>query len=370
MNDESARSAVPANPRKPRVLLTSAGSLLGRSIMDSLKDRRDGLVLIAGDADPSAPALDECDEGVVLPSSDAPDFGAVVDELCRERGIDLVIPGRDPDVVALSALSDDPESAVRVLGPSSHLVRQARDKWLTAQWCAEAGIPFAPTVCTDSPDIDAELEELIGEWGLPLVCKPRDGSGSLGVTILTTPGQVSVAAKRPGFVIQPYLDPPLPARLEIDQSAGVPLFWEVPTTEPLVAGAIGPDGELGPMVCCEVDHRLGRVERVRLRHDPALLEFGELVVGRAVEAGWRGPVNFPCRIGPDGLMAIELNARFTGSSSSRLMLGQDEVRWLVNRWLSADVIPAYQGPVTDEVVRTFTQYPASAVREAQGSSTG
>ncbi len=347
-----------AGPRPGRLLLTSAGSLVGRCLMDVLRGRRDGLVLVGADLAPQGVTASECDLTHPLPATDDPRFTAAVEQLCLDDDIDLVIPCRDPDALVLARANDDPASPVRTASPPEPLVAMTRDKWLTHEWCRQRGIPFAPSVCTDVSSAD-DVDSLVAAWGYPLVAKPRGGSGSLGVRVLTGPEHLAAARELPGYLIQPFLDPPPPAALELDLAAGLPLFWEIPVhATPALTIVIGPDGTAMQPLCFAADQRLGRVEAVQRLDDPALADFAAVMSRAFQEAGWRGPLSMPLRRGPDGWYIIELNPRFSGGTSGRLLLGFDEVRWVVNRWLGWDAVPAWTGRPTGRVQRLLQDFPA------------
>jgi carbamoyl-phosphate synthase large subunit len=345
-------------PDVARVLVTSVGSLVGRGVLDVLVGRRQRLHLVGGDADPVSPAFAECDEWVHLPASTDADFVPAVEEACRRFGVDLVIPGRDPDVLALSVANDDPASPVTGPIAPAALVTATRDKWETAHLCARLGVPFAPTVCTDEPRAAEHAAELVHEWGFPLIAKPRRGSGSLGVRVLLDHGHLDACLALADYIVQPFLDPPSAASLAIEASKGVPLFWEVPVIDtPAVMAVIEPDGGVRGPVCCAVTQRLGRVEDVRLVTDESMIEFATTAVHRFRDAGWRGPLNLPLRAGPMGWYVIEINPRFTGSTSSRLHLGFDEVGITINAWTGRTIVAPVAAPPVSRVRRILHDFP-------------
>jgi carbamoyl-phosphate synthase large subunit len=316
------------------VLLTSAGSLLGRGILSTLEGRRQRLHLVGADLNPDSVGAQVCDEAIPLPPVDAPDFAESVLKAVDTYGIDLVIPGRDPDLLALAGVD------VPMAGPSESLVAVTRDKWATAQWCASQGIPFAPTVATPVSSVP---------WTPPLIAKPRDGSGSLGVRVLLTPTQVARACATPGLIIQPFLDPP--GELVPDLRDGVPLFWEVACrAEYGVQALIGPNSEMGPWFCFISEHRLGRNEWLAPCDEPSLGSFAAEVVPQLAVAGFRGPVNVQVRRSGSQWQVIEINPRFSGGTSGRYLLGFDEVGWVLNRWLGEGTVPPGPAVVADEVV--------------------
>lgn len=340
------------------MLLTSVGSGVGRCVLQTLVGRRDDLHIVGGDTDPATSIFADCDDAVVLPATDDPDFVGAVAAACVRFGVDLVIPARDPDAEKLAQAAESTEWPAPLASPAAALVAMTRDKWATYEWCRERGIPFADSVAAGRPDSIEAAVALVDRWGFPLISKPRAGSASLGVSVITTPAQLAAAAALPGMVLQPFLSPPEPDRLELDTSAEVPLFWEVPCPdEPAIMGLIGPDGEIGPHLCFTATHRPGRNEELRQRPDPELEVFAAWVLGRFRDEGWRGPLNLQLRRGPDAWHIIEINPRFTGGTSGRLHLGLDEVRWIVNRWLGAEIVPPWPHPPVSRVQRHLTEVP-------------
>lgn len=340
---------------------------MARCVLDSLSGRRANLWIVGADTRVDAPALAECDEVVDLPGTDDVDYVAAVSAACQD--IDLLIPGRDPDVALLAPAATDPSSPVRMACAPPKLVNMTRDKWETARWCAAQGVPFAPTVATGGPESVSQASQLIDAHGFPLICKPRSGSASAGVTVVLDRQQLAVAAQIPGMILQPFLDPPSAAAFHLDTRAGLPLFWEVPCPdEPAVMGIIGPRGEVGPHLCFTATHRLGRNEDLRASHDATLDEFAEWVVPAFRDAGWRGPLNLQVRRGRDGWQIIEVNPRFTGGTAARLHLGLDEVGWVLNRWLGRDVVPEWERPAVDRVERYLQEFPVPGAARGRRSS--
>ncbi|MDO9159638.1 MAG: ATP-grasp domain-containing protein [Burkholderiaceae bacterium] len=321
-----------------RVLLTSAGSLLGRGILSTLAGRRQHLVLVDGDLNPHNPGTRSCDVAVSLPPTHTPSFTEAVARTVAEHHIDLVIPGRDPDALLLA------HTNLPLAASNPQLVEISRDKLLTYQWCQGVGIPFVATACTDHADGPQALE-----WPLPLIAKPRAGSGSIGVRVLHTPAQVAATLAQPGMVIQPFLDPP--PQLSPDLTLGTPLFWEVEcNAEYGVQALIGPHGEVGPWFCFVASHKSGRNDSLRPCHDASLQAFASTVVPQLAAHGWRGPINLQARRSAQGWQLIEINPRFSGGTSGRYLLGFDEVGWVLNTWLGAGTVPPGPAVLAQEVV--------------------
>lgn len=343
-----------------RILLTGAGTLIGQAVLDCLEGRRDGVHLIGLDLDPSRPTVQRYDEALPAPPDSEP--AALLDrirEVAAAREVDLIVPCRDPHIPLLAAAQDAGTLPAPALTGPLALARMIDDKLENAAWARDRGLPFATSVASGAPDSAAEVADLIDEVGLPLIAKPIAGSGSLGVRVLVTAAQARAAADLPGLIIQPFLDPPPAERLDLDLTCGVPLFWEVPVTRQCGGQvSIGPDGRIGTMCLFDATLRLGRVEG-EYAIDDAALERTVLDYAEAMSAeGWRGPLNVQARRDSRGRWTVfELGGRFSGGTSTRLHLGQDEVAWIFNAWAGREVVPPWRGRIVREVTRTLMDVP-------------
>jgi len=293
----------------------------------------------------------------VLPHTTSPVYREVLDHAAGALDADLVIACRDPDVVVVAEANEDPTSPVVAPTAPAALIAMARDKFRTYQWCEGNSVPFVPSVAADSATAEDELADMVGEWGLPLIAKPRSGSGSLGVRVLTEKRHVKNVLGGPDMMVQPFVGPPSPQSLDLDLNKGIPLFFEVPVQDGTTAMAvIGRDGTVGPICTHDVGQRLGRNEWVARNDDSSFIAAAQHAALQFRDAGWRGPVCLCFRQARGTWWLFEVNARFSGGTPGRFVLGYNELRWTVNDWLGRDVIPRHDGPTGDRVVRYLTDY--------------
>lgn len=333
-----------------KLLLTGAGSLVARGIHDALAGRTSGLEIIGANMDIDDPTAMLCSRVHPLPhDSHQEALSREIAALAAAEQPDLVIPCRDPHIVVLAQLQDRSELAGRTpLGPA-HLAKLMVDKWDAHNWCLPRQIPFAPSVLSGQHDTMAAIDLLIAEHGVPLIAKPRAGSGSLGVRVIHDRSQAERANQISGLVFQPFLDPPEDSALQIDMSLGTPLFWESPGTRNFGGQfLIGPEGELGPGMQVFASQRLGRNESCGQGHDEALQRIMTHATAVFAEAGWRGPLTIQARPHRGQWYITEFGGRFGGGTSQRRWLGLDEVGWIVNAWAGRTVVP----PI-DSVPATF-----------------
>lgn len=311
-----------------RVLLLSGASLVGQNIVASLAGRRDGLELVATGSVADDPALFDFDRVHLAPetASETEAFRTRAEDIIARERPALVIPCRDDDVNFLGALRDRrPDLASALLCGGRASARIICDKWRSAAFCTEHGLPGAPSIAGATED---ELAAFAAAHGFPLVAKPRAGFASRGVLMVTTHAQLVRAAARDGYMIQKFLGDgsEVAAYLRDTEANGVPLFHSFEGTKRSIQAMIAPDGSIAGVIGTRHDMRQGRSVRVAIDDDGELRELGTRCARLFSDRGWRGPLNVQCRTTPDGRTFIwEFSGRFTGATSARTLLGYDEV---------------------------------------------
>jgi hypothetical protein len=327
---------------KLRLLVLSVGTQVGQNVLTTLAGRREGLELIATTSVAHEPSLFDYDAVYVVPPTAAePDAfeRALLDIMMRER-IDLVIPCRDDDVLFLAGLRDRrPDLAPRLLCGSQQAARTIGDKWLSAQFSARHGLPFAPSIAGGS---DEELAAFSREHGFPLVAKPRRGYASQEVYLICNGDQLRRTLAREGWIVQKFLgDPQTVADFSATMEAsGIPLYHSFQGLKHSIQALIAPDGSVAHVICTRNASRMRRSKWVDADADPASAEIGDRCARAFSAAGWRGPLNVQCQRSPEGPLLIhEFNGRFTGATVDRWLLGFDEVGAAVERFTNTRIGP-------------------------------
>src|SRR5271166_6018749 len=156
-----------------KVLVTSAGALLGQGIIRSLQAANiPDMHIVACDPDPTSPGLYWSKGSRLLPYSKDPHFLDKFADLLNEEKPDAICVGTDPELSILATAKPELESAfkTKVIVSSPHVVKIANDKYLTYQFMKDHG--FTP------PDsrLPDQAKELVDLYGFPLVVKPRIGA--------------------------------------------------------------------------------------------------------------------------------------------------------------------------------------------------
>lgn len=349
-----------------RIAITSVGSLVGQNILDALEGRRAGVETVGINSTAEAAANFRCDRAhLAPPAADRAAYALRLAQILNDERPDLVLPGRDDDVVALADLKAA-EPALRSalpVGPPE-LARVLDDKWASGEYARRHGLPYVDTV----PIGDAAgVDQLVRRCGYPLIAKPRRGNGSRGVRIVFDDAQRQRLSRDDEYLLQPYLEaePDLPAWRNL-VADGVPLFHAPVLQQLACQGVIAPDGAVRGLICTVVELVMGRCERTCVTDDAGVHAVARGYVEALAGDGWVGAINLQGRRDAAGRFNVyELNGRFTGATTARIRLGFDELGLLVEAFtgirLPAPMVAGPQAIVTKSLT-DFTTDPAAIER--------
>jgi len=261
------------------------------------------LTVIAVDLEPAmSAACQAADRAIRVPPCDRAEFIDALLGICLRDQVDLIIPTIDPELEPISAQAERfRELGTEVAVSTPAVVRLARDKLRTAQFLSSRGLPVPRTGLP---------EEVLAEpdaWPWPLMVKPRAGSSSIGIRIVSSPDQLVEIGGSPEYLVQELLR---------GEEYTVNLFFDRAGRLRCVI----------PHLRCEV--RAGEVAKgITRRH--AELEAIAWALGEAL-AGARGALCFQAIVDGDGHpLAFELNARFGGGYPLAHHAGARFAQWLL-----------------------------------------
>jgi carbamoylphosphate synthase large subunit len=318
--------------RKSTIFLLSGGGHTGRNVVAALAGRRSALRLVASSDTADEPALFAFDAAYLAPSltNDPTGFERRFNEIVTLERPDLVIPCRDEDTTWLSQFGRRHcDLGPTFLCGSPAIAAMAEDKWLSHDFSRRHDLPFAPTLsCGSSDGGPNRIEEFVETHGVPLILKPRRGANGRGIRLITNRAQAVRAAAHADSVLQKYLGPHDDADryLNVVAQEGIPLFHSFEGIKRSLQILIGPAGDLLAIYCS----RHAITERNARTITADFGTEGRSIAERCAQVlaaeGWRGPMNIQCQPDASGrLMIHEFNARFTGATAARQLLGHDEV---------------------------------------------
>ncbi|MFH1086690.1 MAG: hypothetical protein V1772_13125, partial [Chloroflexota bacterium] len=134
-----------------RIGITAVGSGIGQNVLTCLRESqlaREGRIgrLIGFEASAWAKAVYECDEAYHLPLAGEPGYAEALLGHVRQLGLDVLIPGSDPELLPLAEQRPEMERlGCQVIVSSPECVRICRDKLALYQRMAPLGVPVVET---------------------------------------------------------------------------------------------------------------------------------------------------------------------------------------------------------------------------------
>jgi glutathione synthase/RimK-type ligase-like ATP-grasp enzyme len=159
-----------------RVLVLSAGTGATNNLMRGLRDGYEGLGIVGCHADRFTLRKSPADRNYVVPEPTDAAFLPALRAIVARETIDLVIPGNDGDVLALSGLRQALPGILFL--PTATAIATCQDKYRLSTLLRERGVPAPLTLPV--PDLEG-IDAIFAELDRPrLWCRIRSGSGSRG----------------------------------------------------------------------------------------------------------------------------------------------------------------------------------------------
>ncbi|GMN04230.1 ATP-grasp domain-containing protein [Erythrobacter sp. MTPC3] len=328
------------------IAVTGAGAVLGQGIIKSLKSAGRDYRVLAFDPNPLSPGLYWGDSHGILPMANDPQYTAAVEAMLERDKPDAVLVGTDVEleIFAENRARWEERFATKIVVSPADIIRIADDKLETARWLEANGLPFPKSVAGEDRD---GIEGLIADIGFPLVVKPRIGARAVGVSLAKDRAELDAALEgRDGLVIQQ---------------------WAGPDDEEYTAGVLCFDGEVSAAIVLRRDLRDGNTFRAYADEYPDCDAYVRKV---AAALQPYGPANLQFRRGPDGQFRLfEINARFSGTTPMRALLGFNEVDMVLGKLLFDEQVT--QPPLNKGVVVRFLEeqlLPREAAASAQAAA--
>lgn len=290
------------------VLITGVGSILGQGIIKSLKlsniQNTSPITyrIFAADMSQQAAGIYRCDRSFLIPSPTEKEYGDQVIKICKENRIDAIFVGTDEEITILADLKDqiEKESGAIVITNPKSVIRIASDKWLTYKQLVKNNIPCARSVLPEDSD------ELVREFGFPIVAKPRQGHGSLHFYIVHNNGE-------------------LRRTVSVMEACGLePILQEClgGTDNEFTSGiTIDSTGSVMSSIAMRKTIKNGQTYKAFIDNFDSIRTSSEKA---AVKIGARGPVNVQAKEVNGETRVFEINARFSATCPLRAVAGINE----------------------------------------------
>jgi carbamoyl-phosphate synthase large subunit len=286
-----------------KVLVTSAGALLGQGIIRSLQQCIYKPDIIACDPDPRSPGLYWTKYNRLLPFANDINFIDKFADILNEEKPDCVCVGTDTELALLANNKDKLEATykTKIIVSNPDVVKIADDKYLTYKFMIDNGF--------EAPDsrLPGQENDLVEKYGFPLIVKPRNGARSIGLHKVENKEQLNKAlAEVSNAVIQECV---------------------ATNNDEYTAGTIYFDNKCYASIVMRRDLRDGNTFRAYVDKYP---ELNEQVKKMCNALKPFGPANFQFRLSKDGKAKVfEINARFSGTTPLRMHAGFNELDMII-----------------------------------------
>lgn len=316
------------------VLVTGVGGgSYGEQILKALRLARIPLRIFGGDVNRDSAGLQAVDRPYLLPPAKDPAYIDSVLELCRREGIRALFPGSDAELKAVSARrAGFAKQEVLVPINPEQVIDLCMDKLRTCEFLSARGFKVPSFRRIRSVGEAAAFD------CLPAILKPSvGGGGSANVFLAQSKDEIcSMAAQllavHDEFLIQAYVGTPaseytVGVLSDMDgaliDSIGVRRQILSALSNRIKLPNRSGDAKLGPLLAVSSGVSQGEIGPFR--------EVAEPCERMAAAIGARGPLNVQCRLVDGEVYVMEINPRFSGTTSLRAMVGFNEPEILIRK---------------------------------------
>ncbi len=307
-----------------KILITGGGSLLGQGIIKALKKINKNYHLIVVDVNPLSAGLYWGDEKYLIPYSNSKDYEFSIKKLLKKTKPDFIFIGTDVELMHFAKNKEKLESEFKtqIIVSSREVIKIADDKFETANFFKTNGFEYPLTV--DPKNLE-ELEELILKKGFPLIVKPRVGARSFQVSKVNDKKSLENQLKKTNIpIVQEYIGS---------------------DNNEYTASGLCFDGICRASIVLRRDLKDGNTFRTFYTKNDG---FNLKIKSWTEALKPFGPVNFQFRIDNKGEPKVfEINARFSGTTPLRAIMGFNEVEMCINKL-------AHNQEIAQPIIKDYT----------------
>lgn len=314
----------------------------GEQILKALRLAKKEYSIIGTDLSKNSLGLLKADVPYTVPHASHPEYMHDILKICRKHRVRALFHGSEPEMRVMATNRERIEAAGIFLPINPNNVLDiCLDKSKTARFLEKKGFNSPKNITVRCP---ADLEEIDF---LPAVIKPSIGGGGSANTMLAqTKGQLMMCGEYLSslydeFIVQEYIGTP-----ESEFSVGVLMSM---------------DGALINSIAVNRSILSALSNRIKVPNQTNDPRFGKFLaissgvsqgrIGKFPEVtgpceqiaqtlGCKGPVNIQCRYVNNKVYVFEINARFSGTTSLRAMVGYNEPDLLVRKHVLGEEIAA------------------------------
>jgi carbamoyl-phosphate synthase large subunit len=262
--------------------------------------------VLAIDCDPTAPALYHADFFEIVPRIDHPEYKNIIKNLCKKYEIDGVLSLIDPELPILSSMKEEfKKEGIHLIVAEKKVIDICYDKYSTYKFLKEHGLPAVPTY-TELNDVIQDLNN--GKISFPLILKPKNGSGSIGVRKVTNSNDLQLHWEgNHDLIVQPFMEGSeycVECYIDLITNQTTSLFSKR-----------------------KINMRAGETDKSIAIKDPELNELTDHLIETLRPTG---PVDIDFFKTKEGYVISEINPRFGGGYPYAYEMGQNFIENIIN----------------------------------------
>ncbi|WKY43256.1 NAD-dependent epimerase/dehydratase family protein [Eubacteriaceae bacterium ES2] len=313
------------------IAIMSVGSGVGQSVITSCNLSKLPLFTVGFDINPFAFGAYDCDAFEMIPRITSNGYIPELIRKCQKHSIDLIIPGLDGEALLLSqhqkAFNDQ---GIKIITADEPLIAMVREKERMCQDLSQYADIFVESYTL------SEAKKLAKENKIkfPLIAKPRGGSGSAEIIILLDDHDFDKVSELQ--IVQEIAVPQLgdPNRESFLES--IKRGRNLQVSEISIQLLAGQKGQIIGKMMSFNKLKFGVPTEISPYVDDYIWSQIDLIMPKLKELGHKGPLNIQGRMTDSGFKVFEMNARFTGISGLRAVMGFNEVEACIREWLKLE----------------------------------
>jgi carbamoyl-phosphate synthase large subunit len=295
------------------ILVTGVGAIIGQGIVEALRASEVADCVIGLDRSPHTVGTQLCDRFISKPpfAEDTVEYLDFWRELLVSQRIDLVLPGIESDVLFLDRHRDALGQLSALAINTSRMMSGCCNKLTTYFELSSLDVARIPTLLASA------TTDLACLGPGPYVLKPCMGNGSRGIHIVETHTDYLQAVSGCGetpYIVQPYLGDP-------DHEYTASAF------------GLGNGHSLSPIVFRRLLSTAGYTSYVEVQPCPDIASAIETL-------SWHfqpvGPTNYQFRLHEGRFYLLEINPRFSSSTSLKAAFGYNEAKMCIQYFLQRE----------------------------------
>lgn len=290
-----------------KALVTAVGAVIGQGIIKGLLDLPD-VEVVGCDIYDTAAGQKWCHKFIRAIPAQEDGYISFLEKIVEKEEIDILFFGTEQEVEVCNSFRKRFRYLDKCVLNTHDVIGVSQDKWKTYCWLRDNGIKAViPTW------IDGDFNNISLEIGTNMIVKPRQGSASKGIHEISTKEEFDYLKSRMGeeFMVQKIVG-------NSNEEYTVGLFGYgdgLSTNEICLKRILGLGGATSYAEVCDV---------------PEIREITKIITSRLKPLG---PTNYQFRMDRGKPYLLEINPRFSSSTSIRRLCGFNEAKMALDYWI-------------------------------------